>query len=69
VATLTTSSVLDPKLTVTDPWLKLFTAGYVLVGIGILVEVARRLGMGFIVARAELKAKAASVKAAHRAEP
>ena len=47
VATLTTSSVLDPKLTITDPWLKLFTAVYVLVGIGILVEVARRIGMGF----------------------
>jgi hypothetical protein len=55
VATLTTSSILDPKLTVTDPWLKIFTAGYVLVGIGILVEIARRLGMGFITARAELK--------------
>src|SRR5262245_41679608 len=38
VATLTTSSILDPKLTVTDPWLKVFLAGYVLVGIGILVE-------------------------------
>ncbi|HEX2505218.1 MAG TPA: hypothetical protein VHK22_03330 [Gaiellaceae bacterium] len=57
VATLTTSSILDPKLTVTDPWLKLFTAAYVLVGIGILVEVARRLGMGFIAARAELSEK------------
>jgi hypothetical protein len=55
VATLTTSSILDPKLTVTDPWLKLFLAGYVLVGIGILVEIARRLGMGFITVRAEVK--------------
>ncbi len=55
VATLTTSSVLDPKLTITDPWLKVFTAFYVLVGIGILVEVARRLGMGFIAAREEVK--------------
>ena len=54
VATLTTSSVLDPALTITDSWLKIFTAGYVLVGIGILVEIARRLGMGFITARAEL---------------
>jgi hypothetical protein len=36
--------LLDPELTITDPWLKLFTAGYVLVGIGILVELARRLG-------------------------
>lgn len=56
VATLTTSSVLDPELTISDPWLKVFTAGYVLVGIGILVEVARRLGMGFIVARGEVEA-------------
>jgi hypothetical protein len=39
VATLTTSSMLDPELTITDFWLKVFTAGYVLVGIGILVEV------------------------------
>jgi hypothetical protein len=53
VATLTTSSILGPDLTITDTWLKVFTAGYVLVGIGILVEVARRLGMGFITARAE----------------
>lgn len=62
VATLTTSSVLDPELTVTDPWLKVFTAGYVLVGIGILVEVARRLGMGFIVARAEVEKSKAAAK-------
>ena len=61
VATLTTSSVLDPNLTITDPWLKVFTAGYVLVGIGILVEIARRLGIAFIVARAEVAgAKAAA---------
>ena len=64
VATLTTSSILDPELTITDPWLKLFTAGYVLVGIGILVEVARRLGMGFMTARAEIEA----AKAAGNAE-
>ena len=57
VATLTTSSILDPKLTFEDPWLKVFTAFYVLVGIGILVEIARRLGMGFIAARAELEAE------------
>ena len=66
VATLTTSSILDPELTLDDPWLKLFTAGYVLVGIGILVEVARRLGMGFIIARAELEE---SKKATHEAPP
>ena len=64
VATLTTSSVLDPDLTFTDPWLKVFTAGYVLVGIGILVEVARRLGTGFIIARAEVEKSKAADEAA-----
>jgi hypothetical protein len=68
VATLTTSSILDPELTVTDPWLKIFTAGYVLVGIGILVEVARRLGMGFITARAELEEETAAAKTAKAAK-
>jgi hypothetical protein len=63
VATLTTSSVLDPDLTITDGWLKVFTALYVMVGIGILVEVLRRLGMGFIAARAELEAAKAARKA------
>ena len=57
VATLTTSSILDPELTITDAWLKIFTAGYVLLGIGILVEVARRLGMAFIAARAKVAAE------------
>ena len=41
--------------TLTNDWLKVFTAGYVLTGIGILVELARRLGTGFIIARAELE--------------
>jgi len=49
VATLTTSSIGDPKLVITDPWLKVFTAFYIL--IGILVETARRLGIAFIAAR------------------
>lgn len=62
VGTLTTSSILDPELTITDGWLKLFAAGYVLVGIGILVEVARRLGMGFMIARAELEQEKAAKK-------
>lgn len=35
-------------------------------GIGILVEVARRLGMGFIIARAELEE---SKKETHEAPP
>jgi hypothetical protein len=63
VATLTTSSILNPNLTFTDPWLEVFTAFYVLVGIGILVEVARRIGMGFIMAREELKEAKAAEKA------
>lgn len=36
VATLTTSSILDPDLTLAHGWLKVFTAFYVLTGIGIL---------------------------------
>ena len=50
-------AIVTAKLAVTDPWLKIFLAFYVLVGIGILVEVARRLGMGFIAARAEIDAQ------------
>jgi hypothetical protein len=69
VATLTTSSILDPELTITDPWLKVFTAGYVLVGIGILVEVARWLGMGFIAARAEVEKSKAAASRRRRAAP
>jgi hypothetical protein len=52
---LTASSIADPKLVLTDPWLKVFTAFYVLTGIGILVEVARRLGFAFIAVREEEK--------------
>ena len=55
VATLTTSSIADPDLTITDPWLKVFTAFYVLLGIAVLVEVGRRIGMGFIAAREEIR--------------
>jgi hypothetical protein len=42
VATLTTSSILDPDLTITDPWLKVFTAGYVL---GVVVDAAASDGL------------------------
>ena len=48
VCTLTTSSIADPKLTLTHDALKLFTVFYVLTGIGILVELARELGVGFV---------------------
>jgi voltage-gated potassium channel len=51
VATLTTTSVSDPDLVLQDGWLKLFTVLYLLVGIGILVEILRRLGMAFVQVR------------------
>ena len=51
VATLTTTSVSDPDLVLDARWLKLFTVFYVLIGIGILVELLRRLGFAFIAAR------------------
>jgi hypothetical protein len=53
VCTLTTSSIADPHLTLTHEVLKIFTALYVLTGIGILVEVARQLGVGFVKLREE----------------
>jgi Ion channel len=53
VCTLTTSSIADPKLTLTHETLKVFTALYVLTGIGILVELARELGVGFVKERAD----------------
>ena len=56
VCTLTTSSIADPNLTLTHEALKLFTAIYVLTGIGILVELARELGVGFVKEHAERSA-------------
>jgi hypothetical protein len=56
VATLTTSSIADPDLVLTDLWLKIFTAFYVLTGMGILVEMARRLGFAFIAVRQQDRA-------------
>ena len=53
VCTLTTSSIADPDLTLTSDALKIFTALYVLTGIGILVELARQLGVGFVKMRQE----------------
>jgi len=52
VSTLTTTSVSDPDLVLEDRWLKLFTVFYLLIGIGILVEVLRRLGASFVAVRA-----------------
>ncbi len=52
VATLTTTSVSDPDLVLTERWMKLFTVFYILIGIGILVEILRRLGIAFVAVRA-----------------
>ena len=61
VATLTTSSIADPDLVITNSWLKVFTIFYILIGIGILVEVARQLGVALIhVQREDHEAKAAA---------
>jgi hypothetical protein len=64
VATLTTSGVADPHLALRDAWLKVFTVFYVLIGIGVLVEIVRRLGFAFVEVRREEKAAAAEAKAA-----
>jgi hypothetical protein len=45
--------VSDPDLVLDDRWLKVFTVFYQLVGIGILVEILRRLGIAFIAVRAK----------------
>ena len=67
VATLTTSSIADPDLTITGAPIKIFTVFYILVGIGILVELARQVGFAYVqVRREEKEAKAA--KAEHTAE-
>ena len=64
IATLTTSSIADPELVITNGWLKIFMAFYVLVGIGILVEVARQLGFAMIELRQQEHAAKAAAKAA-----
>jgi Ion channel len=64
VATLTTSSSADPELTLTDPWLKVFTSFYILIGIGILVTLVGRLGLAFVALRREDTARKAAEKAA-----
>ena len=63
VATVTTTSVSDPDLVLEDDWMKLFTIFYQLIGIGILVEIVRRLGAAFVLARQE---EAAAKRAARQ---
>jgi Ion channel len=53
VSTLTTTSVSDPDLILQDGWLKIFAALYQLLGIGVLVEILRRMGIAFLEARRE----------------
>jgi hypothetical protein len=60
VATLTTASIADPDLVLEDAWLKLFTVFYILIGIGILVEIVRRLGTAFVEVRRQEKADKAA---------
>jgi len=67
VATLTTSSIADPELTITGAPIKIFTVFYILVGIGILVELARQLGFAYVQVRREEQAAKAD-KADHAAE-
>ena len=55
VSTLTTTSVSDPNLVLESGWIKVFTVLYQLIGIGILVEILRRLGLAFITVRAREK--------------
>ena len=56
VATLTTSSIADPNLTITGWPIKIFTVFYILVGIGILVELVRQIGFAYVEVRREEKA-------------
>jgi Ion channel len=67
VCTLTTSSIADPHLTLTHETLKIFTALYVLTGIGILVELAREIGVGFVKEREERHATKRGRR--HKEEP
>src|SRR4249919_876385 len=67
VCTLTTSSIADPHLTLTSEALKIFTALYVLTGIGILVELARQIGVGFMAMREQQSATGHDRRQARRA--
>ncbi len=53
VATLSTTNASDPDLVLDHSWMKIFTICYLLIGIGILVEILRRLGFAFVTVRAE----------------
>jgi Ion channel len=70
VGTLTTTSVADPELMRDSRWMKVFTVLYLLVGIGILVEILRRLGFAFVTVRAEeRKAHADRLRGKQESQP
>jgi hypothetical protein len=69
VTTLTTTSVSDPDLVLQDGWIKMFTIFFQLIGIGILVEVVRRLGVGFVAVSREEASEKAAAKAARQPPP
>jgi Ion channel len=61
VSTLTATSVADPELVLEHRWLTVFTVFYILIGIGVLVELIRRLGAAFVAVRsAEAGAESAT---------
>lgn len=69
VATLTTSSIADPHLVITRRPIKIFMVYYILVGIGILVELVRQIGFAYVeVRRAEKATKDAKADAGHQAD-
>jgi Ion channel len=51
VSTSTTTNVADPSLVLEHRWTKVFAVSYVLLGIGVLVEILRRLGWAFVAVR------------------
>jgi hypothetical protein len=66
VSTLTTTSVADPDLVLTDRWMRVFTIFYLLIGIGILVEILRRLGLASVAIREEERAAKAGARTGRR---
>jgi uncharacterized membrane protein YkgB len=70
IMTLTTSSIADPHLTIESHAIKIFTVFYILIGIGILVELARQVGFAFVeVHRQDQAAKQAKTDAKRHTDP
>ncbi|MGZ4233596.1 MAG: ion channel [Solirubrobacteraceae bacterium] len=53
VCTLTTSSIADPNLMLRGGAIKMFTSFYILIGIGVLVELVRQIGFGYVAIRSD----------------